>query len=157
VARWRERFDSSAAQGMPAHVTALFPFLPIDRLTDPVLIALREICGGVPVLDVEFRRMASFPGVLFLDPEPADGLRELTAALARRWPEAPPYGGAFADVTPHLTVAHGVGDDVLADVERALRHGLPISARLSEACLYLFDGTRWRLRQRLPVAADTTA
>jgi hypothetical protein len=141
---------------MPAHVTALFPFLPSDRLSDPVLIALREICGDRPVLDVEFRRTARFPGVLFLDPEPADGLRELTVALVRRWPEAPPYGGAFAEITPHLTVAHGVSDDVLADVESALQVGLPIRARLSEACLYVFDGAQWQLRGQLPFAAGAT-
>ena len=153
MAPWRQRFDSSAAQGMPAHVTVLFPFLPHDRLTDSVRVALRQICGDVPVLDVEFRRTARFPGVLFLDPEPADGLRELTAALVRRWPEAPPYGGAFEEITPHLTVAHGVGDDVLADLEATLRDGLPIQARLSEACLYVFDGAMWHVRQRLPFAA----
>jgi hypothetical protein len=28
VSTWRERFDGSAAQGMPAHITALYPFLP---------------------------------------------------------------------------------------------------------------------------------
>lgn len=28
VSTWREQFDRSAAQGMPAHITALYPFLP---------------------------------------------------------------------------------------------------------------------------------
>lgn len=126
-------------------------------MTDPVLRALLEICGELPVLDVEFRQTARFPGVLFLDPEPSGGLRKLTAARVRRWPEAPPYGRAFAEITPHLTVAHGVGDDVLPDLEDALRHGLPLRTRLSEACLYTFDGAQWRLRERLPFAAGATA
>lgn len=30
VAAWREQFDSSAAQGMPAHITELFRSFPSD-------------------------------------------------------------------------------------------------------------------------------
>jgi hypothetical protein len=74
VSTWRQRFDSSAAQGMPAHITALYPFLPDERLTDGVLAMLGELCAQSPVLDVQFRHTARFPGVLYLDPEPADGL-----------------------------------------------------------------------------------
>ena len=28
VSSWRDRLDRSAAQGMPAHITALYPFRP---------------------------------------------------------------------------------------------------------------------------------
>lgn len=31
VGGFRERYDSSAAYGMPAHVTVLYPFLPWER------------------------------------------------------------------------------------------------------------------------------
>ena len=150
VAAWRRRFDGSAAQGMPAHITALFPFLPEARLTDDVVAELGVLCAAVPILDVQFRCTARFPDVLYLDPEPAGGLEALTTAIAKRWPEAPPYGGAFDAVIPHLTVAHRAGDDVMDNVEADVRRGLPIRTRLVEACLYVFDGQRWRLRARLP-------
>ncbi len=150
VSMWRERFDSSAAQGMPAHITALYPFLPEARLTREVVARLRELCAAVPVLDVRFRRTARFPDVLYLDPEPASTLRALTAVISEQWPEAPPYGGAFGEVIPHLTVAHGAGEEVLNDIEADVLRRLPISTRLAEACLYVFDGERWRLRARLP-------
>jgi 2'-5' RNA ligase len=138
---------------MPAHITALYPYLPEPRLTDEVLAQLGELCAAFPVLDVAFRRTARFPDVLYLDPEPADSLRALTAAIAGRWPEAPPYGGAFDDV-PHLTVAHSAGERVLNEIEAEMRARLPLGARLAEACLYLFDGERWRLRARLPFRAE---
>jgi hypothetical protein len=69
--------------------------------------------------------------VLSLDPEPepADGLRRLTDAIDPQWPEAPPYSGAFAEVVPHLTIAHGAGRDVLAEVERAVLQGLCLGGR----------------------------
>jgi 2'-5' RNA ligase len=153
VSTWRERFDSAAAQGMPAHITALYPFLAEARLTREVVARLRELCAEVPVLDVTFRRTARFPDVLYLDPEPAGGLRELTSAIAQRWPEAPPYGGIFDEVVPHLTVAHGADEDLLNDIEADVLRRLPVRTRLAEACLYVFDGERWRLRARLPFHA----
>jgi hypothetical protein len=144
VGPWRARFDPSAAQGMPAHVTALYPFV---APTEAVVAKLRDLCAGLPALDVAFTRTARFEGVLYLAPEPAAGLRRLTLAVAARWPEAPPYGGAFDEVIPHLTVAQGQG---LEEVEAELQRGLPIAARLTEACLYELDGGRWRRRARLP-------
>jgi len=147
VGPWRARLDPSAAQGMPAHVTALYPFV---EATGSVLAALRELCAALPVLHVEFARTARFPGVLYLAPEPADGLIRLTETIAGRWPEAPPYGGAFDEIAPHLTVAQGAAP---AGIEAELRRGLPIRARLSEACLYEFDGAHWEPRARLPFRA----
>ena len=149
VSAWRQRFDTSAAQGMPAHITALFPFLPEHRLTGGVVAQLRELCSELPVLDVQFSRTSRFPEVLYLDPEPSDGLRQLAGAITQEWPEAPAYGGAFGEIIPHLTVAHGVGDGVLDGVEADVRRGLPLSARLAEARLYVFDGVLWRPRARL--------
>jgi 2'-5' RNA ligase len=150
VSGWRERYDASAARGMPAHVTALYPFLPEDRLTDAVLAELGELCAGLPILEIVFRRVGRFRDVLYLAPEPAGGLRELTLAIARRWPEAPPYGGRFDDVIPHLTVAHRASEDAATKIEAGLRGALPFQARLVEACVYVFDSSRWRLRAQLP-------
>lgn len=150
VATWRERFDSSAAQGMPAHITALYPFLAEERLTGAVVGRLCDLCAAVPVLEVDFRRTARFPHVLYLDPEPASGLWELTASIAERWPETPPYGGMFDEVIPHLTVAHSANVDVLDDVAAAVLRRLPLRTRLAEARLCVFDGERWRARARLP-------
>jgi 2'-5' RNA ligase len=149
VSRWRERFDPSAAAGMPAHITVLYPFLDAERLDDDVLAALRELCAERPALDVAFRQVGRFPGVLYLDPEPAEDLRRLTLAIAERWPEARPYGGSFEEVIPHLTVARGASDDAMADIESNVLRGLPLHTRVPEASLWVFDGTRWRRRARL--------
>jgi 2'-5' RNA ligase len=155
VARWRSRFDASAAAGMPAHVTALFPFVAAD---DAVVAALSALCANLPPLEVEFRRCARFPGVvLYLVPEPADGLRHLIEAIAERWPETPPYEGRFEDIVPHLTVADGVDEEVAGEIEAALRPSLPIRAHLGGACLYEFDGARWQRLAVLPFRGRTAA
>lgn len=134
---------------MPAHITALAPFLPVERLSREVVARLRELCAAVGLMEVQFRRVARFPDVLWLDPEPASGLRVLTAAIAERWPETPPYGGML-DPIPHLTVAQGAGEDILSDIEADVLPKLPVEARLVEARIYVFDGAGWKPRARLP-------
>jgi 2'-5' RNA ligase len=150
VASWRARFDSSAADGMPAHVTLLYPFLREERLSDGVRRQLRELCESVPVLDVEFRETRRFSDVLYLAPEPADGLRDLTTAIWKAWPEAPPYGGEFDEVIPHLTIAQGLPETGFAEIEADVRRGLPVRARLAAASLFVFDGNRWQREASMP-------
>jgi 2'-5' RNA ligase len=154
VSGWRARHDPSAARGMPAHITAVYPFLPPSRLTPAVVTELGAICAEHGSLAVSFARTGRFPNVLYLDPDPADGLRSLTIRIADRWPEAPPYDGAHDQVVPHLTVA--LGDDTLLDrLEAEVRGVLPVVATLDQARLYVSDGGRWQSRARLPFSTRT--
>lgn len=156
VSSWRTRFDPSAAEGMPAHITALVPFLTEDRLTENAIARLRDICANLPIPDIEFRRTARFPAVIYLDPEPAEPLRHLTTKIANEWPEAPPYGGQFESVVPHLTVADGVDDETMTAIENELQPGLPLRTQLTEARLYVFKEQRWQSRERLPFRANAS-
>ena len=56
-----------------------------------------------------------------------------------RWPEFPPYGGAFSLVIPHLTVADRVAADVLNAIDRDVSSHLPIRCRATEAWLMCSD------------------
>ena len=47
VARHRERLDPSAALGIPAHITLLYPFLPPAAVSSPVLAELEPLFGAV--------------------------------------------------------------------------------------------------------------
>ena len=146
VGGWRERFDASVGAGVPAHVSVLYPFLSQDRLGDQVLGALGELFGSHGAFDLRFRRCGRFPGVLYLAPEADDQFRALTLAVADRWPEAPPYGGRFAEVIPHLTVAHGQDPSVLDVVEADLAGRLPVTTHVGAVQLLVFDGIVWRER-----------
>jgi hypothetical protein len=108
------------------------------------------VCATTSALEVAFPRLARFPNVLYLQPEPSEPFRRLTAAVAEQWPETPPYGGVYAEVIPHLTVAHDVDEAAFFAVEREVTPHLPVRAWLEEAWLYSYDGERWRPRTRLP-------
>jgi 2'-5' RNA ligase len=126
---------------MPAHITVLFPFLALDCIKVSERDELRRLFANHAALPVAFNGFGSFPQMVYLRPEPAAPLVELTSRVARRWPEAPPYAGAFDDVVPHLTIAAGVDDVVAGDIRADVACALPLRTVLREAWLMAFaDG-----------------
>ncbi|MGH3776339.1 MAG: 2'-5' RNA ligase family protein [Pseudonocardiaceae bacterium] len=107
IGRWRRQCDPSAAAGVPAHVTIIYPFLPERNLDEDVLCDVRRLVVHHRSFTVTFANCGHLPDVLFLVPDPDDPFRRLTADLFRRWPEAPPYAGLITDPVPHLTITHG--------------------------------------------------
>lgn len=146
VRGWRERLDPPARAGVPAHVTVLFPFLHENRIDAALCAALADVLGRQQAFELRFERCGRLPEVSYLVPEPDTRLRQLTEAIADRWPEAPPYGGRFAEIVPHLTIAQGQADAVLEEIEADLVGRLPFTSRVSSVELMVHDGTTWRER-----------
>lgn len=136
VGPFRASLDRAASWGVPAHVTLLYPFLPPARIDEAVLATLRRIVAAQPCSEVVFDRVEWFGDtVLWLAPRPDRLFRDLTAALWREFPETPPYGGAFADVVPHLTVGHDAPPAVLHNAAEVVATALPIRARVDSVRL----------------------
>lgn len=149
--RIRRRHDLAAGAGAPAHVTLLFPFVPVAGLRPEVRRDLAEVAAGFEPFDVRFERVGRFPGIVYLAPEPAAPFAALTAAIAERFPAYPPYGGVFAEVIPHLTLTESETaplDDIAATAER----NLPFVRRAASVVL-LIQGpdNRWRANWRIPL------
>jgi 2'-5' RNA ligase len=154
VSRHRERFDTAAGWGVPAHVTVLYPFVAPEDIDDATVARLRDAVASVPRFHASWEASGWFGDeVLWLDPKPAEPFRALTDAVARAFPDHPPYGGQFDDVVPHLTVGHTGSLAELQDVEREVLPGLPISMEVSAASLWC--GTEaahaWRPVADLPL------
>ncbi|MBQ0906911.1 2'-5' RNA ligase family protein [Micromonospora sp. U21] len=129
VGRFRSALDIAASWGVPAHVTVLYPFLPLDRINDDVLATLSQIFESTPRFDISFAEVKWFgDSVVWLSPQADGGLRQLTAAVWRRFPESPPYAGAHADVVPHLTIGRDAPKHVLVQAAEAVAGHLPIRA-----------------------------
>ncbi|MFJ9036435.1 2'-5' RNA ligase family protein [Streptomyces sp. NPDC102406] len=138
--------DALVRTGSRAHVTVLYPFLPVARVTGATETALRAAVAAVPPFTCTFAEMRRWPGVLYLTPSPADPFRALLASLRERWPEAVPYRGVFGDegLDPHLTLASGEGTDDLPSA--AFERRLPLRAEIRSVRLIVTDGpgTGWR-------------
>jgi hypothetical protein len=142
VGALRLAHDSSAARGVPAHVTILSPFAD-GAVVDEARLA--ELFARFPSFDFVLDRVERFEdGVTWLRPEPALRFADLTAAVWQQWPEHPPYEGAHDEVIPHLTVS-----ETPIDVAAAL----PIAARATAVTLIeeREEDGRWTTRRRFPL------
>ncbi len=151
---YRLSLTRAGADGIPTHITLLYPFTDSARLTDERLRETARIVGAEPAFDVSLGSTARFdadPPILYLAPEPAAPFAALTRALVAAFPEHQPYEGIYPELVPHLTVAIA-GADLLAPIEVELGPLLPVAARVTEAWLMQRgnDG-RWALRERLPL------
>jgi 2'-5' RNA ligase superfamily len=127
-------------EALPAHVTALGPFAPPGAITPELGDAIRGVAAAVMPWDVTFRDVRAFDdGTLWLAPEDDAPFRALTAALWRSFPQYPPYGGAFVDVIPHLTLQER-SDRSRSDAVRTLTVLLPIRSRIDTLELWIVRG-----------------
>lgn len=158
IGHLRLAHDAAAADGIPAHVTVLYPFVPRHRLTDEVRDAVSHVFGGIRGFQYRFDRVARFANTtVYLAPEPAGAFSRLTEATHARWPQHPPYGGVFDVVIPHLTVGDrleaSTADALEGEARLALaRHG-PIVGRASDVALMTRHASgRWSVDSRHPLA-----
>jgi 2'-5' RNA ligase len=147
---FRNRYDPSAADGMPAHITLLFPFKLGDQ-DDPVALdELQKCFQRFAPFQFSLASVRRFPDVLYLAPEPDEPFRQLTLAIWRQYPESPPYGGKWPDIVPHLSLA-SISDEqkldrIADDFARASDRRLPIRATAAEVALMQKRCGRWHVR-----------
>jgi 2'-5' RNA ligase superfamily len=138
VGELRERYDRSAALGVPPHLTILFPFVDAAVLDEN---ALADVLSAHEAFDFELVSVETFDdGHVYLAPTQPDRFVALTDSVWRRWPDHPPYEGAIETVVPHLTISEQPLDCDVA---------LPIAARADAVTLIeeQADG-RWVTRRR---------
>lgn len=160
VAGHRRDLDVAASWGVPAHVTVLYPFMPPSTLDDDVISRLAAVMRSARAFECTFSRCGWFgEDVLWLAPDPDRPFRDLTLAVTHEFPDYPPYGGAFDELVPHLTVGELQRGTVaqLRAAEAAVTAKLPVNARIDHALL--IAGTRepnsWRTMVTMPFGAGT--
>lgn len=155
VKPFRERYDPSAAEGVPAHITILVPFKPPVTITADVLETLRQLFAGFRSFTFALTEPRRFPDVLYLAPVPEAPFQALTEAVVERFPETPPYGGVFDHIVPHLTVAHALDREELDRIAQAFAQAvtgkLPVSATVTEVGLLDNTDGHWQVRANFPL------
>ncbi len=128
-----------------AHFTLLGPFVPERDVDDRLLADLAGFFAAERPFTFELVDVRSFPGgMAYLAPGTPEPFRDLTTRLARLYPAWPPYGGAFDEVVPHVSL--GAVDVV--DVRVALGGSLPMRACADEAHLTSWSRTSVRTLAR---------
>jgi 2'-5' RNA ligase len=136
VAEHRARLDGSARDGVPAHVTVLYPFLPPALADDAVLASLGRLFAAIPAFAFTLDRVAWFgDAVVFLGPANPAPFRALTDLTFAAFPSCPPYGGRHPAVVPHLTIGDRGGLAALATAGAAVAPHLPVEATATEVVL----------------------
>jgi 2'-5' RNA ligase len=155
VKPFREKHDPSAAAGVPAHITLLYPFKPPAEINKIVLDSLNQCFAHFPPFAFSLIATRRF-GVqtLYLAPEPDEPFRQLTMAIWACYPETPPYGGRYSDVVPHLSIADQCPDEqqlesIAGEFAQAAQRELPIGARATEVTLMDTTSGRWEIRTKL--------
>jgi hypothetical protein len=122
----RRRLDPSERQGMPAHVTVLWPFLSLGELDAGAEQRLRSTLAAMEGFSCCFGTTGWFDRrVLFLEPAPTDRFVQVTEAVVAAFPSCLPYRGEYAEIRPHCTVGDGAWWWRLGRAERQVRRELP--------------------------------
>ena len=143
-----------------AHITALAPFLPPERLDVDALAVVAQIAESTAAFDIDLSVIDTFPnGIIHLVPQPLTPFRLLTQRLWEAFPDCPPYAGQFPDVRPHLTldarsepvtetVNQAVTETVTEDSTRVLLGDLlPVQCRAERLDLAWYEAQNCRILQ----------
>ena len=153
VGAYRQRFDPSAAIGVPAHITLLYPFVDPRDIDAVVTDTLTACFAAHKPIDFVLSRLRRFPqDTLYLAPDPDVPFRQLTLAIWQLFPDTPPYGGRWPEIVPHLSIGQFHDEEALTQaMQDAIRqwHGvLPVHARACDVALIENASGFWMERHR---------
>lgn len=141
----RVRLDRMASLGVPAHVTALFPFVPADQIDDDVLRRVAAVAQTVDPFPYRFSGCDWFDKrVVFLAPDHPAPFSRLTDRLWEAFPGCQPYGGQFDQPVPHLTIGESEDEGALRRAESEVLARVPVVGRARRLTLLVEDAEgRW--------------
>lgn len=154
VREMRARLDPTAALGVPAHITVLYPFKDPEKISEEVLRDVRMVLSSVPSFAYRLARLGRFPAALYLAPEPVEPFVALTRRIIDRFPDHAPYGGRYAGIVPHLTVAQASEaehDQVEAELRTTLATRGAIDAICADVMLLENSSGRWKAMYGFPL------
>lgn len=125
-----------AALGVPEHITVMYPFLHPDDVGEAIVDRLEKICSETAGFEFSLTEVRWFgEAVVWLAPRPEDPFRWLSLLVKREFGTRL-YGGAYDEITPHLTIGdHGPVDQMRA-AQDIVAPFLLIHARAAELALF---------------------
>ena len=151
--RLRRRAVGDALEGVPAHLTMLFPFVEPGRLTAEVMGRIAEVAAATPPFDYELAGSAVWPDTIYVAVNPVEPFVALQRRLGEAFPDFPIYGSDPGfEFVPHVTIAEGppIADPATL-VDRAWR-SLPRPGRATHLeVIARPSDAPWRTIWRVPL------
>jgi hypothetical protein len=145
--------ESNRERGLVPHVTVLYPWLPAPLSPDDIGVAAAVVAGTGP-LHVRFEHLETFPaGVVYAAVSDPGPVVDLMVKVWAAFPTTPPYGGAYREPVPHLTLGRCQPSELDATLDEVRAHTaelLPIEVHLVECgVLEQASDGRWSVTGRL--------
>jgi 2'-5' RNA ligase len=113
--RLRLRWVVDAVDGLPAHLTMLYPFVDAARLTAGVRSSIAVVAGRHEPFDYHVIGPARWSGTVYAAVEPVEPFVRLQRDLGLAFPDHPIYGeGPGFAYVPHITIAEDDFDRMVA-------------------------------------------
>lgn len=147
----RIKYDPSATQGIPAHITILFPFKNPEMIDREILADLKKAFKKVRRFSFILDKISTFPDVVFLEPSQKEKFIAITNEIVKVFPENPPYEGKFTQINPHLTIGHKLKEkfnEALIEAKQVTQNSLPVRAVAQEAWLMELRNGLWSIRKK---------
>ena len=151
----RRRHVADAVEGVPAHVTLLYPFAEPTSLFDAIHERVAAIVAGHRAWSMTLAGCGRWPDTLYATVEPDAAVRALQGELAGAFPSLPLYGDPGLPFEPHVTVVEGPGVSDPAVAEDPAWAELPIDEHVADVQLIVRTAGRWRVDRGFPLAGAT--
>ena len=146
----RRRSVEDAGSGLQAHVTLLYPFVPVRDLNDGVRAAIAAVVAAHARFSYRLVGPGRWPETLYASVEPEAPFRALQADLAAAFPNFPLHGGAF-DFVPHVTIAEGEAARLPELADDPDWAELPATATARTVDLLVRSGELWSSKWTFPL------
>jgi hypothetical protein len=123
------------------------PFMSPERIMAQTLHEAASALKTVRPFSFALSKVARWPETTYLVPEPATPFVQLTRALAKAFPDYPPYGGRHPEVVPHLTVADRSAiraDEAESELRAILARSGPVASACKAVDLFENSSGIWR-------------
>jgi 2'-5' RNA ligase len=154
--RLRRRCVADAADGVPGHVTLLYPFIPATDLSPEARATIADIARRHRRFQYALTGPERWPDTIYAAVHPAGPFLAIHHRLADTFLDYPIYGRVPGfELVPHVTIAEGrFADDPGVALDGAWS-SLPVERIATALEVIAPDGAgRWQLVWRLPLGSS---
>jgi len=144
----------AASEGIPPHVTLLYPFARPGQLDDGVHLRIASIVASHAAWNMTLAGLGRWPDTLYATVQPDAPVRALQSELAAAFPDLPLYGRTDLRFEPHVTVAEGPGARDPSVATAAAWWELPVVLEVGSVELIVRERGRWRVARSFPLASS---